>query len=295
MTLAIGKQGSVRLGRSSAFQWTEIIRPEDVTTSLNRLGFETAADNLLVGDRLLMETDDPRGLAFLSPAAGSDGEPIAGAVHHVHVNAMGGLRLFRELNDAINNDRSKEVALVEFEGEPIEVRCSVRDAAFNELALVTLWTFDSDRDAIDSSTLEDRFKQLYDRGLISGAGTIECYFVNSEVDQPPGRIPVDAELPLMLLQTIQRIELGSSFQAALHVTDVGKGAAINLFYAITGVITKSGIDVTAEDITKVRISFMTTGEYRLLVGDPRAYILKEDDFYIETERGDGFLLKEESD
>jgi hypothetical protein len=295
MTLAIGKHGSLRLRRSSAYEWTEIVHPEDVNRALNRVGFESAIDNLLVGDRVIMETDDPRGLAFIAPLPGFEDQPIPGGTHYIHVNAMGGLRLFRELTDAINNNRAQEVALVEFEGAPIEVRCTIRDTVFNELGLVSRWTFDTDREAIDSSTLEDRFKQLFDAGLISGAGTIDSSFATSLASQPPGRIPEDAELPLMMLQTLQRIEVGSSFDAALHITDVNRGADINLFYAIKGVITKGGIDVSAAEITKVSINFMTTGEFHLLVGNPKAYILMEDESLIQTERGDGFLLKEESD
>jgi len=291
----IGRSGNIRLRRSSGISWSERIEPDDINTALNRIGFEKSTDNLLVGDRILMETDDSRGLAFIRPEYWSDREVQGGAAPYIHLNAMGGLRLFKDFADAANNNRAAEVRLRRFSGKAIDVRCTVRDTVFNDLGLVERWTFNSDRAAIDITELGSQFREMYDAGLLSGTGTIDCLFATSVASLPDGSITADAELPLMMMQLLQRIDIGAAFDAALHVTDRRLGAGVSVFYGISGIMTKAGIDVSAADATKVALNFVTTGQYRLLVGDPQGYILKEDDFYISTERGLGFILKEESD
>lgn len=295
MSLILGNSGNVKLRRGNSVTWTEMVVPDDVNPNLNRLGIENAIDNVLIGDRIRMETDDPRGLLFLDSSTWSTGQVERTAAPYVHVNAMGGCRLFREITDAINNDRSSEIRLREFTGAPIEVRFTIRDTIYNTLASVEGFKFNSDRAAIDTTELGDRFRQMYEAGLLSGSGTLDCLFQHSFSTCANGDPVPPKELPLVMMQLIQRVDVGSSFDAALHVTDKDLGGGISVFYQVSAVITRSGVDVRAADITKVAIDFVTTGEYRLLVGDPQGFLLKEDDFYIEKERGLGFLLKEETD
>jgi hypothetical protein len=291
MTFFLGTKGNVRLRRATSEQigsLSDSISPDDVNTTLNRLSFDAAGDNLLTGDRVDITTTDPRGLVCFTSAAWSSGVVEPGISAFVNVNAAGGLRFFDSFEDATNNTRANELALYAFAGAPLQIEFAVRDAVYNVLGNVIDYTLATDREAIDSTSLSDRFRQLYSAGLLSGSGTITCAF-----DYTTAGI---TETPLLMLQLINRLELGSAFDCALYLTDKSVDASVNdVFYQFDAMVTKAGVQVAAGDIINCTIDFVTTGEIRLLVGSLEDYILKEDDDRLNLEQSLDFLLKETED
>ena len=59
---------------------------------------------------------------------------------------------------------------------------------------VTSYEFNTDREALETTALSDKFKRMYSAGLISGSGKIDCIFNN----QTSGV----TETPLLALQLI---------------------------------------------------------------------------------------------
>jgi hypothetical protein len=291
MTFFLGTKGNVRLRRATSVQISALqdqIDAADVNTTLNRLSFDSAGDNLLTGDRVDITTTDPRGLVCFTSAAWSSGTVEPGISAYVNVNAAGGLRFFDSFEDAVNNTRANELALYAFAGAPIPIECRVRDVSYSVLGNVVDYTLATDREAIDSTSLSDRFRQLYSAGLLSGSGTITCAF-----DYTTAGV---TETPLLMLQLIQRLELGSSFDCALYLTDSSVDATVNsVFYQFDAMVTKAGVQVAAGDIINCTIDFVTTGEIRLLIGSIEEFILKEDDDRLNLEQSLDFLLKETED
>ena len=291
MTFFLGTKGNVRLRRATSIligSLSDSISSDDVNTTLNRLSFDSAGDNLLTGDRVDITTTDPRGLVCFTSAAWSSGAVESGISAFVNVNAAGGLRFFDSFEDAVNNTRANELALNAFAGAPIPIECRVRDVSYSVLGNVVDYTLATDREAIDSTSLNDRFRQLYSAGLLSGSGTITCAF-----DYTTAGV---TETPLLMLQLIQRLELGSSFDCALYLTDKSVDATVNsVFYQFDAMVTKAGVQVAAGDIINCTIDFVTTGDIRLLIGSIDEYILKEDDDRINLEQSLDFLLKETED
>jgi hypothetical protein len=291
MTFFLGTKGNVRLRRATSVQISALqdqIDAADVNTTLNRLSFDSAGDNLLTGDRVDITTTDPRGLVCFTSAAWSSGTVEPGISAYVNVNAAGGLRFFDSFEDAVNNTRANELALYAFAGAPIPIECRVRDVSYSVLGNVVDYTLATDREAIDSTSLSDRFRQLYSAGLLSGSGTITCAF-----DYTTAGV---TETPLLMLQLIQRLELGSAFDCALYLTDSSVDATVNsVFYQFDAMVTKAGVQVAAGDIINCTIDFVTTGEIRLLIGSIEEFILKEDDDRLNLEQSLDFLLKETED
>ena len=60
-------------------------------------------------------------------------------------------------------------------------------------------------------------------------------------------------------------------------------------------VTRAGVTVSSTDLITCRIDFVTTGEIRLLIGEPVGYVLKEDDDRIELEQSIEYLLQEAED
>jgi hypothetical protein len=213
-------------------------------------------------------------------------EPLISA--YVHVNAVGGLRFFYQFENAINNNRAAELTLTTFAGNPLDVNVKVRDVSANVLGNVTSYTLNTDRETIDATSLSDKFRKQYSAGLISGSGSIDCLF-----DYESTGIK---ETPLLMLQLIHRVDIGSEFDLALYLIDKELNQALtNVYYEMQAMVTQTGVTVDSQDIIRCTIDFVTTGEIRLLIGEPAGYVLKEDDDRIEIEQSLDFLLKEAED
>lgn len=291
MAVFLGTTGNIRLRRGSSQNYgsfSDSILPDDVNTFLNRLSFDSALDNLLTGDRLELSTDDARGLVCFAPGAWDSGVVEESISAYINVNAAGGLRFFPSFEDAVNNVRANELPLAAFTGSALAVDYIVRDIRHNVLGNVTGYTFNTDRESIDTTALSDKFKQQYSAGIISGNGSIDCLF-----DYKSTGIK---ETPLLMLQLIQRVDIGSEFDLALYVTDRSLDSSLtSVYYEMTALVTRAGITLNSENAIECTIDFVTTGEVRLLIGEPAGYILKEDDDRIRLQQSLDFLLQEVDD
>lgn len=276
-----GQDGCIKIRRdTSDFMETTISR-DDLNTTLNRFGFDRSEYNIITGDRVDLETTDPRGIAWL---------PVD--TFYAHVSADGALRAYPSFEAAINNNRAQEYALSTFAGDPIEFIARVRDITFEPLGGVTAFTFNSDRAALDATTLGDAFTEQLGQGLISGVGSIDCWFdYHRQISCPTRGV---GELPVLLLQILLRFDLGSAFSAYLQLAPkTATGQAV--YYEIEGVVTSAGTTVDVEGLIRCSINYVTTGEYRLLIGEPSGYLLKEDDDKIQKDQDLDFLLMEPED
>ncbi len=291
MAIFLGHQGNVRLRRGTRVPMAvleDVIRPDDINTNLNRLSFDKAVDNILTGDRVDIETLDPRGLICFDSSAWPVEQSQNTISAYVNVNAVGGLRFFNVFADAVNNNRSAELKLADFTAPGLEIAVSVRDLSYNMLGNVKGYEFSADRDAIDVTSLSDKFKNQYSAGLLSGSGRIDAYF-------DPETTGV-AESTLLMLQLIQRLDIGSEFDLALYLTDKQVNPdEESIFYDLTAVVTRAGVSVGTTDVINCTLDFVTTGELRLVVGKPSDYILKEDDDRINLEQSVDYLLQEIED
>ena len=290
MTFFLGKKGNVRLRRFIAADVDALaakVNTDDVRLSLNRLGINGSISNLFTGDKVNISTKDPRGLDFIPASNWSVNKTQKSFSAFVNVNAAGA-KIFSSFADAVNNVRANEIALESFTGSPISVEVRVQDFAFNVLGNVTNFEFQSNREAIDTTTLSDRFRHQYSAGIISGSGRIDCAFdyITSGIN----------ETPKLLLQLIQRVDLGCSFDLALYLTDKTVDPNVdNVFYLLTAVVANSGITVDANELINCSIDFVTTGDLRLVVGKPSEFILKENDDPIQLEQTVDFLLQDDTD
>lgn len=294
MTYFVGNVGNVRLRRNNAITLSALVKDADVTVVLNRVGFDNSIDNLLTGDKVTISTDDARGLVFFTTSSWVDGEGVEQRTFSafVNVNAAGGLRFFPTFADAINNNRAAEYQTQSFTGAPLLVKLVVRDVSSNVLGDVRSYTFNTDREGLDATTLNDKFKRMYSAGLISGSGSIDCLFNNLTSGVK--------ETPLLMLQLIHRVDIGSEFDCLLSITDSENDPALsasdNIYYEFTAMVTRAGLELSATDIISCSIDFVTTGEIKLLVGRPSGYILKEDDDRIALNQSSmDFLLTEVED
>ena len=287
MAVFLGHQGNIRLRRATgnpAEKVSSQIISDDVNTQLNLLSFVGAAENLITGDRVVISTEDTRGLVCFAASAWPGGSVQKQLSAFVNVNLVGGLRFFNSFQDAINNNRTAELRVTTFSGAPIVITFQVIAAAAQILGNVTGYTFNTDREAIDSTTLSDKFKRQYSAGLISGSGTIDCLF--------DYRTSGAKDMPLLMLQLVQRVDIGSEFDLALFLTErATKPSDTNVFYELAAMVTRAGVSVEDSSIIACTIDFVTTGEIKLLIGDPVGYVLTQNDGRLGLDQSLGFLLE----
>ena len=291
MAFFLGNHGRFvfRRGPDKALgQITSTITPDDVSLSLNRVGFDGALDNIITGDRIDIITTSASGIAFI-PASNWSSNTIENSFScFVQINEAGGLRLFPTFATAVNNERSSEITLQSFSGDPLDVTIRLRDVSVNTLANVTSYEFNASREAIDVTSLADKFRNQYNAGLLSGSGRLDCAF-----DYTTNGIN---DTPLALMQTIQRLDIGASFDAQLYLVDAEiTPETQTIFYQATALITAVGVTVPNDGIITATIDFVTTGELRLIFGRPGDYILQENTDRIELDQSVDFLLKEVTD
>lgn len=290
MTYFLGHYGKVKLRRKSATTFSSSVSPADVNTILNRFGFDGSVENLLTGDQLRIFTDDPRGLDFLPSSTWPDGggTTLNEVVAYSNINAIGGIRLFNDFSNAINNNRTVEYPLESFTGDPIDINVSVYGSVERVLGDVTGFTFNTDREALDTTTMSDRFKKMYSAGLISGSGSIDCIFNTSN----SGLV----ENSLLMLQLINRTDIGSEFSCFLQLTeDAVYSNSSDVYYEFDAMITRTGVEVRPDQTINCAIDFVTTGEIKLLIGEPSGYILKEDTDRLRLQQNLDFLMTEVTD
>lgn len=291
MTFFLGSQGNIRLRRGTdpvLGVLSETIGLDDISTVLNRIGTADGIENLFTGDKIDIETTDARNLLFIPASNWSSGQVEDTFSAFINVNAAGGLRLFLTFADAVNNTRANEIALQAFTGDPIEVTLAVRDVGSNVLGDVTSYEFNASREQVDTTALSDKFKNQFNAGLISGSGRIECLF-NNETSGIK-------ETSLLMLQLIQRLDLGCAFDLFLYLIDKERTPSEeSVFYALTAVVTNSGVVVDVGGVISCTLDFVTTGELKLVVGVLPEYLLKEDDDRIRQEQSLDYLLKEVTD
>jgi hypothetical protein len=69
----------------------------------------------------------------------------------------------------------------------------------------------------------------------------------------------------------------------------------DIYYEFDAMVTKTGIEVRSDQTINCVIDFVTTGDIRLLIGEPSGYILKEDTDRIRLQQNLDFLLTEVTD
>jgi hypothetical protein len=286
-----GEQGCVQLRRRTGITVDSVVNPEDINTLINRFSFEGAEQNLIQADRIEISTTDPRGLVFIDPSWWADGQVHHSAMVYAHINSMGGVRMFRSFEEAINNEKKNAGIVADFTGGPIPIKVDVRDTGHHRLGGVRRFTFNTDRAAVDTTSLGDLFTEQFSAGNITGSGTIDCYFQTQRGVCDDG--PSDSELSILLPQIILRTELGGQFDAILQLANAGDGKPV--FYEITAIATRTGIEVDPTGVITVALDFVTSGEFYLRIGEPSGYILKEDYDRIMREQDIDFLLTEPTD
>ncbi len=285
MPIYFGSTGFIELRRDSLnpdFETT--LDPDDVNISKKRFSVNKAAGSLVTGDQVEIETADGSNLELLS------GHNFPDLRKYIHINEMGGIKLYDTFGSALAGEISDALTLVTpSSSQNILIR--TRNTRFRPLAKITEFEITTSRDTIDITNLGAEFRKQYENGLISGQGTIETIWQhrNFQLDTEDFASP---EFPVYLSQLLVRMRQGADFEGRFYIYHDPTEEVESVWYQSFCVVTNVAITVPATGVVEARIEFVTNGEVRLHTGAPPSFLLQENNDKILQEDGNGILLED---
>lgn len=301
MAIWIGEAGGIRIGRKQSQRVYSYVAPSDVDVTNKRFGFQDSVSSLITGDRVWLRRVDEAGepttdlLDFVDASGWSDSTQRNDGQWFVHVDGVGGIRLYDTWDDAIAGSVTAAIALAT-PAAAFRVSYEVVSGGDDQLAQTISWVLNTDRDVADYTSLGDNFRQQMST-LVSGSGELDCFFDTT------WRGGADEESAIYMHQLALRQEIGAEFKAVLlmkRANSVPIGTLVDLaesrkelFYAVNCVITSVATELIADQPIHSKINFVTTGPIQLLYDLPSGYLLQEQapNDKILQETGFGILLE----
>ena len=252
MSIYLGNAGNIELIRDSGDVIAGTINVANVDADKDMFSFDFSFGAFVTGD--FVEFSSASTLSFISGYAYTRGNWF------VNVDQLGGLRLYPTYSDAVAGTSNNRVALA-VPGAAIAVSCKILNSVPRILANIIRFELSTDREAVDTSSLGDEFRNQYST-LITGSGSIDCQFDYATAGQ--------TEIAVYLHNLLLRQQFGSDFKANLYILTEGQAQGVNasndsVWYEIQGVMTNAAIQCTAGDIIESKFTFVTTGEIKLRV------------------------------
>ena len=302
MTVFTGECGYVELRRTNGTERPGVNTQyvgSDVSLDMRRFSVDGNGPNvgnfLITGDRVRIKLSDPMyksDVQFLDNAwlvkdhTDSDGKYYTDWTGHVHIDSMGGIRLFTsyaealegKVDNALELEFNKPPQSERFTGVGTLVLIEQINVSYRCLSQVQQFDFTTERETVDCTRLGDAFRKQYDAGLITGQGTLNCiwnYKHERCIDNPT------AEFSHYLSQLCIRIHTGAMFTGrfVLH-----SQADQSVFYEAACVVTNASIEVAPSQLIESSIQFVTTDVIQLRVGQVPGAVLQEDlDLVLEED------------
>jgi hypothetical protein len=269
MSIYLGREGYVQLTRIA--ETDEYVRgvltPNDVNVSERRFSFSFSTSAFITGDRIELGTQDLSNLVLIQNHSFPD------ALVYVNVDDAGGIRLFDTFEQAVNGDINDALPLERDTGNQ-NIRARTRDPGLNFISQVYKYEITTSRDSVDVTDLGKSFRENYSNGLISGQGSLSCFweYKNTLGDDKVGG---KDEVPNYMAKLLLRLKQGSVFRGRFVIFDDKRGHKI--FYSMRCVVTNVAIQAgTRDEIIETEINFVTSGPISLKVSQDFGSLLLED-------------------
>ena len=296
MTVFLGESGHVELIRKGiADSLQGEVAQSFVNVKKAKFSFDFPVGALQTGDHAEFRSLDGSPLDFVAEDAWEDDQAHDIGVWFVHVDQVGGVMLYRYFSDAVAGEERGRLSLKAIT-RTIKITVSVASSESRILGQVIGYTLSTDREAIDTSSLGDEFRQQYST-LMSGSGNMECYFDYRHLICSD--TPNTSELAVYIHSLLLRQRFGSEFAAKFYIIREGAATGAHagndaVWYEFEGLVTHVGISCIGGEAIRSSIDFVTTGEIKLKIAtvtEPR--LLLESGGKIRLQDSQGYLLLED--
>ena len=290
MTVYLGDIGSVEIRRTAFFSGDLSVKlePEDVVPARKRFSFgEETSNALITGDQLEIETVDGSNLELVAGHIQPDGRWF------IHVDDVGGLRLYNSFEDALNGEIPPALDLVT-PSAPQQIRARTRNSLYRCVSQMRSWEMSTARETVDLTVLGEEHRRQYGAGLISGQGNLNCFWDYQRALCDPMHPDLTIEEPHYFAQLVLRLQQGARFDGRFYLKHDSNERS--LWWEAVCIVTNVGFSFSPGAPVETQIQFVTTGPIALKTGYPPAYLLQEDGDLIrlENDEQDGHLLLDAS-
>jgi len=283
MTIYFGTTGIVELKRNSGRAFRTSLDPADVNTTKKRFSVDFVDGAILTGDQIKIETLDGSTLELVSGHSHPDGR------WYVYVDDAGGMRLYSTFSASLAGTTGEALTLVT-PSSAKDINISTSNSRYRNLAKIKEFEIQTERENIDITLLGDEFRKRYDRGMISGQGSLDCIWEHKT--DPCSSGDTMPEFPVYLAQLAVRIQQGSDFDARFYIYHEPNASQNSVWYESTCLINNVAVNVPAAGVIEAKVDFITSGSIVLKTGLPDAYLLQENTDRILQEDGTPILLED---
>jgi len=288
MALYFGDYGFVEIERGSVSPSATSLDPADVNTAKKRFSVDFVSGSILTGDQIVIATKDKSTLGLVSGHNYPDGR------WYVHVDDAGGLRLYETFKSSLSGLSADALGLVT-PSSAKDITIQSQGTRFRPLGSIRSYELTTSRENVDTSVLGDQFRNKFEKGLISGQGSLDCLWEHRLTNDSDSMAKTSGiEFPIYLSQLCVRLEQGADFKGRFFLFKDSSQVSTSVWYEADCSITNVGVTVPASGIIETKIEFITSGVVSLNTGEPPAYLLQENSDKILQEGldPDGILLED---
>tara|TARA_Y100000004_G_C8956770_1_gene431223 strand:+ start:3930 stop:4808 length:879 start_codon:yes stop_codon:yes gene_type:complete len=284
MTVYLGTQGQIELQRVfEADPITVTLLASDVEATKNRFSVDfsererTYDPNVLqTGDQIRIRRTDGNALDVIT------GNTKPGTKKFIHVDQVGGIRLYNTFAHAVTGGTANAVAL-STPSSNYEVQIRVEQRDFRTLAQVTSYELNTERETVDTTALSDEFRNRVS-SLMSGSGRMTCFWDYTG--------DTASELPMYLGELILRSQVGSKFRGRFYLkrggynpSGIAGRANDAVFYETDGILTAVALQFPTDGTVQMTADFVTTSEIKLKIDFdvPLRVLLEDGDKLLDEE------------
>ena len=287
MSVYLGEYGQIQLQRQNTGVYVHSeLAPSDVNPQARRFSVDFAFGTFITGD--LVEISSENSADDLVLVVGHNFPDWTG---YVHVDEIGGIRLYETFSDALTGDRNKAL-LLRKASDKQNIKFQTQTDRFRCLAEVTGFDMTTSRESINTTSLCQEFQHQYEAGLISGQGRIGCFWQH-RLDLCDDMYEGEAdsvEFSIYLARLIIRLQQGAKFRGRFYLYRDEQNAA-SVWYECDCILTSCAVNVQPTQLLQTDIDFVTTGPIVLRQDSKRGYLLQEDESLILLESNqDGALI-----
>ena len=291
MSVFLGNSGNVEIRRNAVNQaLATSLDPDDVNPSRNRFSVDFARGTLITGDEVTIATTDRTPLELVAGHIDDSGAYYPDWRGYVHIDDVGGIRLYDSFAPSVAGKFVDALPLVQ-PSASVPLLIQTRDDDYNCLANISQYELTTSRDQVQTDALGDEFRSYYEAGMISGQGTLDCFWEH-KASPCEGNKGIDTpEFSSYLAKLIIRLKQGAGFDARFFIYNDAKEPSV--WYEAKCIVTNVGLNVEPSQMVRTQIQFATTGKVELHTGIPPAFLLQEDRDRLLQESGASILLEEQ--
>ena len=271
MSVYLGNSGGVQVKRQGEPVNVQL-QAADVDTTERRFSLDfdpdyagTRPSPLITGDQVQFSSaDETTDLELV------DGLTDTDVTRWVHVDVMGGIRLFDSYEKAVNGGKDNAIELVKPAADQ-KIVVDVVNVQYECVAQMRSYELTTQRETVDTSILGEEYRQFYDQGMISGQGTITAIW-DFRYSPCVDNFDSEAVLANYFSQLVIRFREGSRFCGYFTVYCDSDSA---VWYECDCICTSVGMNFSPGQVIDSTIQFITTGQIQLKQGEPPSYLLQE--------------------